>query len=189
MENAQKDVNHKPVMYYNPETGEVLDDVIVNTTLTLTTEQIPKLARQIRAGMARLHLIEEFEKQEIGRIRESCQVKSEQIQRSVDFLIERTRQFAEQAGHKKLEYPGLGTFKTNTGREFVDDSGYQQMSEEERVLLQNRQQGFFRVKTTVTPDKAEIKKRLKEIEAGTSESTLSGFEMKRHPDSFVFVAE
>ena len=161
----------------DPETGEITGDI------TPEIVALPNLARTLRALMKRAQMIEDFRAAEMNRINECCQHKLNQIYNNADRITEMARVAVRSTGEKKVEYPGIGFFRFGTTRESIDDSEYQDMTDDEKKKLWNNYQGCFRSTTTTKPDKKWIKG---SIESG---SDVPGFTIKAKEETFTFHKE
>jgi len=170
----------------DPETGEVCEFEVAGDAI-LTPDHLPKLARRIRHDMQRLKMIEKFQDDEIARIKDCCFNRIQALYSQIDYCTNTlAKSLVPSSG---VEFPGLGKFRFRKGREFVDDEAYQKMTQEEQTRVQSQRPGCFKHKTTITPDKGEIKARLEDFAGGRSEADVEGFEIKRHPEVFIFVPE
>lgn len=161
------------------ETGE-----IVGEDHELVIDDLPKIARQMRALNAGVAIARQYQSDEVRRITDYCNDKARRLQKQYEFFERIAQQMLEQSGQKKIEYPGLGTLRFAKQREKVDDTGYYAMSEQEQLHVQTQNPGCFTTKKTVTPNKKEIKARLQE-----DSTSPDGFEVVRPDDKFEFVPE
>lgn len=171
----------------DPETGELIERDQTEGLEPLTPDHLPKLARRIIHDKQRLKMILQFKDAEIARIKECCDHRIAILESHIAYCTEGlAKPLVPSSG---VEFPGLGKFKHRKGREYVEDEAYQEMTPEEQTRVQTQRPGCFKVKTTVTPDKKEIKARLEDHRDGRSEADVDGFEIKRHPETFVFEPE
>ena len=177
METAQE-------LLYNPQTGEVIDEP-PEAEDKLRSEYLPAIAYRIRAYLHRIDLITEYHR----NVMAMCKERAEKYRSQIEYLTNRAKLVLEQLGEAKLEYPGLGVFKTIKGREYVDNSAYESMSDDEKLKVQSIHKGCFSTRKVTMPDLREIAKRLKEFAAGESEVKIPGFEIKRSDDRFTFKPE
>jgi hypothetical protein len=168
----------------DPETGEIIGE-----DHKLVVEDLPKIARQMRALSAQADIIGNYEEAELARIREYCHDKVSRVIKQYEFFEGIAKQMLEQSGQKKIEYPGLGKLRFVKQREKVDDSGYNAMSEEEQKVLRESRKGFFKTKIVMTPDKKAIKTQIELVERGESDVGVPGFKILRPPEKFEFVPE
>lgn len=175
----------------DPETGEFYDpDFEVAGGPPLTSDHLPKLARRIIHDTYRIKMIQQFKDDELARIRECCNARIFALEKQIDYCREQlAKPVVDGISSRTMELPGLGKFKFRKGREYVEDEAYQEMTPEEQTRVQTQRPGCFKVKTTITPDKKEIKARLEDFKGGRSEADVEGFEIKRHPEVFVFEPE
>lgn len=163
------------------ETGEVIDIAQFNEE-QIKTLDLPRVARALKALEKKMENIGDYLREETDRITELCDAKMQPLNNQYSFLFSRARELYEAQSEKSLDYPGLGKFVTIKGREYVDDEVYQEMTDEQKQDLHTRRSEFFKVKTTVTPDKKAIKEELKERAVG-------GFVIGTHEDKFQFKVE
>lgn len=166
------------------ETGE-----IVAEAYELESDDLPKIARQMRALAGQAAIIGKYQSAEILRITDFCDHKAMRLTKQYEYYEQVAQRILEQSGQKKIEYPGLGTLRFRKMPEKVDTSAYDAMSDAEKLHVQNERKGYFNTKTTVTPDKKAIKAQLRLFEAGESEVDIRGFKVIRPPDKFEFVPE
>ena len=168
----------------DPETGEITGE-----DHELVLDDLPKIARQMRALSAHADLIGKYEEDELMRIREYCHDKVARIIKQYEFFEVIAERMLAQSMQKKIEYPGLGKFRFVKQREKVDATEYDAMSDAEKLHVQNERKGFFNTKITVTPDKKAIKTQLELVATGQSAVNIDGFRIARPDEKFEFVPE
>lgn len=168
----------------NPETGEVEGEERL-----LITEDLPLIARQMRALYSKIEMIKLFRDKEAERIMSVCTEKMVRLEKQVTYFESLAEQLVREIPDRKVDYPGLGRFRFRKMPDKVDVSDYDAMSDDEKLSVRNRHQGCFRVKTTVTPDKRKIKGLLDDIAAGKSDAQIEGFQVQVGGEKFEFKPE
>lgn len=171
-------------MTINPETGEVYD--VMDCDLEyIKTRQLPWIARQMQTLLGRIKMVTQYQDDEVARIVVLCDAKTEPMRARLAELERQAQALYDETidpvrGVKKIEYPGLGTFSTTKGREYVDDTAYRAMSDDQRADVHKFHKDLFAVKTTVSPKKKEIRATINDG------AVISGFVVERGPDRFTF---
>ena len=163
------------------ETGEVLGPYELDKTAVI--EDLPKYARTIRAGDNRIAMIEKYRTEEVERIKAICDAKIDKLKLTRRFFAEIAERLMKTAGKKRLEYPGLGTFRFGVSLKSVNTEEYDDMPDDMQTSLQSTHHGWFRKKITVAPDKKKITVAL---EGGEE---ILGFSLNRPHETFTFKAE
>jgi len=164
--------------YVDPDTGEIRDDLAA-----ITSEDLPVLARQIKAIDRRATMVKKYGDDEIDRIDAIINDKVSKLNKSREFLLARAKGLMDAIGQSKLPYPALGTFRYRKLPVSLDDSDYKDMSDEVRANVQLAHKDFFVTKTTVAPMKREI---LSFIKKG---DPVPGFALLEKEPVFEFKAE
>jgi len=146
----------------DPETGEIIAD-----PLQVQVQDLPDVARRIRALQRRVDIIREFERQEIERIAGACSKKVLAMEAQVDWFISRAEQLLAETGKDEIDYPGLGKFRFGMTRESVVTEVWDNMSDEDKRRVHVNNTMIFHdparkdVLERISPDKREIARRLK----------------------------
>ena len=168
----------------NPETGEVEGE-----EKQLVTKDLPLVARQMRALISRIETIKAFRDQEAERIMSVCTDKMVRLEKQVIYFEYLAERMVEELSGQKVEYPGIGRFRFRKMPDKVDTNTYDQMTDDEKLHVQNQHIGCFTVKTLITPDKKAIKALLIDIAEGRSEVLLTSFQIKPGDKKFEFMPE
>lgn len=97
--------------------------------------------------------------------------------------MDRAAVLLERAGERKIQMPGLGTFRFNKGSKHVDANVYDDMTDSSKSVIETDNPELFTVKSIISPKRADIKKA---IDSG---KVIEGFEIVTNPDKFVFKKE
>ncbi len=165
------------------ETGEVLDALSTALADKTVIEDLPRYARALRTIEARMALVKKYRAEETERIQSICDAKIDKFEDSQRILTSTVKGLMEATGNLQLDYPGLGGFKFGLSRESVNTDEYDDLSLDEKDLFQSVNCGWFRTKTSVTPDKKKIKATLDSGEA------VPGFSLNRRHETFTFKVE
>ena len=135
------------------ETGEIIEGY------DPTIKDIPMMARRIREGRAEMEKIKKYQAEECQRIVESSQHEISKLEKNEQYWLLKAEGLMRSADEKKLHYPGLGKLWLGASPSKVDDTGYGEMTDDEKIVLQENARRYFRTttKTTVSPDKKTIK--------------------------------
>jgi len=164
-------------------TGEVVDTAESLREADITVEDLPQVARVLRALQRRMDMIHEYEEREIERIHAICNGKATGVKEQFEFFKQKARLLMESCEAKRKEYPGLGSFSFRTGVEKVVDELYVAMGADVKSGLHAAHEDMFRTKTTVAPDKKAIKEAIK------SGKEVPGFFVVKSEPTFNFKPE
>jgi len=168
----------------NPETGEIEGE-----ERPLVIKELPLIARQMRALNSRIEAIKVFRDQEAERIMSVCTDKMIRLEKQVIYFEYLAEQMVKEMPEQKIEYPGIGRFRFRKMPDKIDTTTYDQMTDEEKLHVQNHYKGCFNRKVSITPDKKAIKALLTDIAEGRSEALLTSFQIKAGGKKFEFVPE
>lgn len=160
------------------DTGEVCDP-----NLTVVVEDLPRLARQLRAILKRMDMIEDYRDQETERIRAICNAKMVTLEASYSQLMAMSEGLMKEAGKERLEYPGLGVLRFGQTRESVNDDEFLILDDGTKDAMPKQYPSLFVIKTTSRPDKKAI---MVELKSGRD---IPGFRINKKRETFVFKAE
>lgn len=168
----------------NPETGEIEGE-----DHQLVTKELPLIARQMRALNSRIEAIKAFRDQEAERIMSVCTEKMVRLEKQVLYFEYLAEQMVKEMPNQKVDYPGIGKFRFHKMPDKVDTATYDQLTDSEKLHVQNQYKGCFNHKTLITPDKKAIKALLIDIAEGRSEALFTSFQIKPGDKRFEFVPE
>lgn len=168
----------------NPETGEIEGEA-----RELETKDLPLIARRLTELANEITAIRDFRDKEIQRVRAICGDRIERLLHQREFFERIAGRFVDEIPDRKVYYPALGRFRFHKWPDKVDSTGYDGMTDEERLHVQNQHKGCFTTKVTVTANKKEIMARLKDVEAGKAEAKPDGFAILTGQDKFEFVPD
>ena len=160
------------------ETGELLDP-----SLSVVVEDLPRLARQLRAIEKRAEIIVEYRDQEVARIRAICNRKLGVLGDSQSRLMAFAEGLMRGTGKERLEYPGLGVLRFGATRESVSDIEFLAFDEGARDAMPKQYPSLFVTKTITRPDKKAI---MAELKNGRD---IPGFKINQKRETFLFKAE
>jgi len=174
-------------------TGEVIGFADGGATLRLTelkVEELPRILRAVRSLERRQEMIQKYARQESDRIMVACQSKMNKLGQQVSYLSSTAERMLSQIGERKMEYPGLGVVRWRKVPASVDTSKFDELDLPDKFSLGapgNVLSDYLRTKTTITPDKAAIKKALKTDELRGAVESL--FSLTEPGDKFEFKFE
>ncbi len=170
----------------NPE--EILDIEPVQEPTELS--DLSWIGRAIVANNVRAATIEDFRDKEIEKIKACCDQKIERLGEDSAHLegmasvVMKSHDYSyENKNLRKYDMPGIGAFRFSVTRESVDTSEYEGLGVDGVKKVIAAQPNFFNVRTTTTPDKAEIAKELKKG------GWVEGFKLKPKFEKFEFKSE
>jgi len=166
------------------ETGEIIEQVEGEDRSNVTTADLPRICRAMAALDRRQGMIELYLKQEVERLKYSCESKLAALSKQRSFLESVAEGLFRATGEKKIDYPGLGTIRMGHTRESVDSSVYDGLSPEDQAVIQKEYAAMFRTKVIVSPDKKAIKKTITD-----DGDTVPGFTVAPKVEKFEFRAE
>ncbi len=108
----------------NPETGEIEGEA-----RPLTNNDLPLIARQMRALESRIGAIKDFRNQEIDRIGSICTEKIDRLMKQMSYFEKLARRMVEQIPNRRVEYPGLGIFRFHKLPDKVNGEKFEFISE------------------------------------------------------------
>lgn len=156
---------------FNPETGEIIEEEVVVLDNTL-----PKYARACKAIKYKIEQLKEYRDKEVNRIIEICDHNSENLQKQLDRLTDRSMAIMRMAGEEKVYYPGLGRFRFGLTRLKVNDEAWD-------GRMNNNCIECFKSETKITPVKKIILDKLKKGEH------IEGFSLEEQKETFIFKEE
>lgn len=176
---------------YEPK-DELMDDITTEAlpeTKLDTMESLPLLARNLRKINFEIERIKAFKKQELSRIKESCEHRINGLLTQTNYWKSIAKQVLDGNGYVygsdkamcKYEMPGVGIFRYSVTRQKVDTEMFDALSEDERIFIQNENADCFNVKTTVAPNKEYIAKLFKD-----GAPTPGGFSLSDKYETFDF---
>ena len=150
-----------------------LDDITTEAlpeTKLDTMESLPIMARNLRKINFEIERIKIFEKQELSRIKESCEHRINGLLTQTNYWKSIAKQVLDSNGYVygsdkamcKYEMPSVGIFRYSTTRQKVDTEMFDAMSEEDRLIHQDGYPDCFTTKITVAPNKKRIAELLQE---------------------------
>ena len=170
----------------NPE--EILDIEEIQEPKELT--DLSWIGRAIAANSNQIVLIKEFRDSEVEKIKACCDQKIEKLTEDSSYkegmasVVMKTHGYTyDDKNMRKYQMPGIGTFRFSVTRESVDSSEYDGWDEKERARFQDHSPGWFKTKTTISPDKKMIAEALK------ISVTTDGFKLKPKFEKFEFKGE
>lgn len=161
------------------ETGEILDP-----GAKTRAEDLPRVARWIRRAEKEEARLLEYAKTEVARIAECTQVAIDKIKTQKSYFLLRAEDLMRSTDDKKLQYPGLGTFKFGSTKESVNDDEYEAMDDDAKSQLQFAWSGIIHRKEIMVPDKRAIMAQIKNFQ-----SDVPGFSINEKRPTFGFKAE
>lgn len=166
----------------DPETGEIIDS---DPSLTV---DLPLVARRMRELSDSIESFNVYRTEELNRIAESCDAKIDRLNKQMLFWQNQAEVVMTKTGEKKIEYPGLGTFKYVKSRDRVVTEKYDVAGPAVQQAIQADEPEWFNVKTTVTPDKKTIKNLLKNADHDNTK-ILDYFSIKNDGEKLTFKPE
>jgi len=174
--------------YYviDEETGEMIEK-----RSELTTKELPQIARRLRAIESQITETKLYKDAEIERIKAICDQKIYSIKNQKNFWLKQAQLLMEQAGDKKLHYPGLGRFRWQKGSTVLDSKAYDEATEDEKIKLRSAYEPYFKYKEP-QPSITDIRAAMKN--GGVDEEDypvkLSDyFKLITNEDKFIFKGE
>jgi hypothetical protein len=170
--------------YVDTLTGEIFEAV---DNAKIVVEDLPKVCRALRTIRYKQQVISDYLESEKERLTAFCSVKSTPLTQQEERLMAIAESLLVASNERRLAYPGLGVVRFVAGRESVDATRWDALDERAQIEMSTVNQGAFRVKTVIEPDKKEIAKRLRDGSTTTAPLT-DAFEIKVAPDKFDFKA-
>lgn len=174
-------------LLFDPNTGEVIgaDDVVLTTSNAgeIRATALPKLARALRSIQRQVDRLAEYQTAEVERIRSITQHRIDALTSQRDYILKVAESMFGTLGEKKIEYPGLGSFRRVKGRESVNSDEYDAMPDEMKKAVQSAWSNYFTTKTVVSPNKKDILVGLKEG------APIEGFIVNEAGEKFEFKGE
>ena len=133
------------------ETGE-----IITPSEPPTPQELPRLARTMRAVRAVYTAKIEALTVEISRLEEIRMAEAAKMDKAESWVRGLAEMTITGAGLDAYELPGVGKFSWRKGRESVDTSKYDALSEEDKAGIQSEFAELFRTQIAITPDKKII---------------------------------
>jgi hypothetical protein len=171
----------------DPETGE-----IVLSQDGVATDELPKVMRTMRAIQRRLEMLEEYQEQELDRIRAAVTDKTKpmidhytKLHAAAETLLRASGQVNPKTGRPKVECPGIGTVRIDLTREHIDTTGWDAMTDEQKNDLSRKRMGAIDVVTKLQPNKKWIKTEL----TGGDELLATAFKISEQVEVMVFKAD
>ena len=160
-----RDYDLRNIIVEEDLTTEALPDAKLDSMNSL-----PIMARNLRKINFEIERIKIFEKQELSRIKESCEHRIDGLLTQTNYWKSIAKQVLDRNGYVygsdkamcKFEMPGVGIFRYSATRQKVDTEMFDVLSEDERVFIQNEYADCFNVKTTAAPNKKRIAELLQE---------------------------
>jgi hypothetical protein len=171
--------------YVDTLTGEIFE---VADNAKIVVEDLPKVCRALRAIQRKQQVIADYLSYETERLTAFCSAKSTPLVQQEERLMQIAEGLLVTSGERRLAYPGLGVVRFVAGRESVKTEGWDALDERGKIEMSKVNQGAFRVKTVIEPDKKEIAKRLKDGSTSTV-PLAAAFGIDVAPDHFDFKAE
>jgi len=165
--------------FIDNETGEVVGRELG----TITANDLPQLGRAIRALRLRIETIRKYRDDEVRRIVALCEAKTQTAEETIAYLTARAEGLMNEAGEKRLAYPGIGTFRFQPAPLAVDSTEYDEADEDTQTQIRATAPDLFSVNITVRPDKKAIRAL---IEDG---AVVPGFRLRGGELAMRFVAE
>ena len=148
MTGGQGDDFEEP-LYFDTETGEVLDA----PPGALNADVLPFMARVSRSCQRQVEQIDEYEKAEIKRIKDACQMRRQapidklnqtlaQVRGILTTILPRKKGTGEYA-KKSWPLPGLGTFALRSSRAKVDTAVFDALPDDEKKLAADNFASYF----------------------------------------------
>lgn len=171
--------------YVDTLTGEIFDAV---DNGKIVTQDLPKICRALRAIRYKQQVIADYLESEKERLTAFCSAESSPLVWQEERLMAIAESLLVASNERRLAYPGLGVVRFVAGRESVKTDGWDSLDERGRIELSTVNQGAFRIKTVIEPDKKAILQRLKEGDTTTAPLSTA-FRIETPPDKFEFREE
>jgi len=187
MENALQQIDDEMI---DTLTGEIMQAATTpETALKITVEDLPKICRVLRAMECRQAMVEQYMKDEVQRITETCNHKIQALSAEHSYMMGLAEGLLRQAGKTKLQYPGLGTVRIGHTRESIDTSCYDELSLDDQSEAQRIFPSIFRTTVKVAPDKKEIKRQMDNGDCWYTQDNKKYFTIRPKQEQFQFKAE
>ena len=160
-----RDYDLRNIIVEEDLTTEALPDAKLDSMNSL-----PIMARNLRKINFEIERIKIFEKQELSRIKESCEHRIDGLLTQTNYWKSIAKQVLDRNGYVygsdkamcKFEMPGVGIFRYSATRQKVDTEMFDAMSEEDKILNRSDYPECFTTKITVAPNKKHIAELLQE---------------------------
>ncbi|MFH1742522.1 MAG: hypothetical protein ABIH23_26250 [bacterium] len=175
---------HKQVEeeYIDTLTGEILDKA---DNAKIVVEDLPNVCHALLGVRYKQQALADYLASKIEHLTAYCSTKSTSLVRQEERLLQIAEGLLVSSGERRLAYPGLGVVRFAKGHESTNTEGWDALDERARIEMSTVNQGAFTIKTTITPKKREIARRLKE--GATSTVPLAtAFSVVVPPDHFEF---
>ncbi len=161
----------------DPETGEIISQD------EISVEQLSRIARRLKWDKEKLEHNLTNLSTEIERLKGIKQLYVERFEKSRSYLVSKCEDIVEATGQDKMNYPGIGKFHWKTTRESINTEQYDTLGDDDKADLHSHNGMFFRIKTTISPDK-KIK-----LEALKDGQSIEGFTINEKYKQFSFKEE
>jgi len=180
----QADAQHYQVedeILIDPETGEIMEDQ--DDTSKMTVDDLPKTLRILRAIQRRIDIIDQYESDEIERIRLACSKKRTSLHSTKEHFFSKAETLLRMSGKDRLEYPGLGVIRFGSTRESISTIKWDVLTREEQKRIAETEPKLIKTKIIYQPDKKAI---LETIKGGRN---IEWFTVNPKVETFIFKAE